>query len=279
MSPSLFTGVAAGLAARIRGASFVYDIEDFHPDVATEVGALKSEPVILALRALERLVIRLSSHLVVISEGFRELATRRGADPDRVSVVPNWADPQFFDVPEAQRATAVTAMFIGTHGLAQDLDVLVDVAALCPDVNFAFVGDGVAKAAAVRRAKSLSNVTFHPSQPHESISAFLSHADVALVALRPGHSLSATIPSKTYEYLAAARPVLAVAGGEVSQLLDGAGVCVPQGSTAAIVADALRKMLDREARVHMGRRARVIAREFTRDVVVARYIALLDRLR
>jgi glycosyltransferase involved in cell wall biosynthesis len=279
MSPSLFTGVAAGIAARLRGAAFVYDIEDFHPDVAIEVGAVRNRLLILTLRALERLVLSLCSHVIVISEGFRAVATGRGVSPARLSVVPNWADPPFFDVPPAPEGSTLMAMFIGTHGLAQDLDVLIDAAALCPEIAFVFVGDGVAKPRAVIRATKLSNVQFLASQAHESVASTLRDAHVTLVSLRPGRTLSATIPSKTYEYMAAARPVIAVAGKEVEQLIADAGICVPSGSSAIRVADALRQLLERDRRVRMGARAREIASQFARDAMVARYVALLNQVR
>jgi glycosyltransferase involved in cell wall biosynthesis len=279
MSPSLFAGAAAGLAARLRGATFVYDIEDFHPDVAIEVGALTNRPLIFALRLLEGLVLRLASHVVVISEGFRWVAIERGVSPDRVSVVPNWADPEFFDVPPARGDSPVRAIFVGTHGLAQDLDVLIDVAAICQDVTFTFVGDGVAKPNAVRRARGLSNVRFIRSQAHETVASILGDADVALIALRPGRTLPATIPSKTYEYLASGRAVLAVAGPEVEQLVEAAGIRLPQGSNAGRVADALRQLLDHDRRLQMSARARMIAGAFARDLVVARYVFLLNQLR
>ena len=49
-----------------------------------------------AARAAERLLFTGADHLVVVSEWLRQYVIGEGADPDRVSVVPNAADPDLF---------------------------------------------------------------------------------------------------------------------------------------------------------------------------------------
>jgi hypothetical protein len=56
----------------------------------------------------------------------------------------------------------------------------------------------------------------------------------ALLLLQPGHPLS--VPAKFYEYLAASKPILALAVGETAALVraTGAGLVAPPGNEQAI---------------------------------------------
>src|SRR5262249_62205749 len=94
---------------------------------------------------------------------------------------------------------------------------------------FVIVGDGPLRGKLSRRVmdEHLGNVRILPPQPRERIPALLAAADVALVVL--GLHLPGAVPSKIYEAMASAKPILLVAEGEATRRVRevGAGVVVP----------------------------------------------------
>jgi glycosyltransferase involved in cell wall biosynthesis len=100
------------------------------------------------------------------------------------------------------------------------------------DTRFVIVGEGVKKHALqqVAQKKGLGNVVFLPYQPREAFAEMLAAADLSLVTLNRSSSLS-SLPSKAFNIMASARPILAVAppDSEIAQLVreNGCGLNVP----------------------------------------------------
>src|SRR5262249_4196883 len=150
------------------------------------------------------------------------------------------------------------------HGIAQGLGVVVEAAALLrdrPEITFCLVGEGPVKADLVARAEALrlTNVRFLPAVPLAEITPFLTASDALLVPLRRDPVFDTFIPSKLFDFLACARPVVLLVNGEARELLDaaGAGIWVmPEdaaGLAKAVVALAESPAAERRA---MGERGR-----------------------
>jgi glycosyltransferase involved in cell wall biosynthesis len=75
-----------------------------------------------------------------------------------------------------------------------------------------------------------------PAQPRERIPAILAVADAAIITL--GMSIPGAVPSKIYEAMASALPIVLVADGEPARrVLDaGAGVVAAPGDARALLA-------------------------------------------
>jgi colanic acid biosynthesis glycosyl transferase WcaI len=148
-------------------------------------------------------------------------------------------------------------------------------------VRFAIIGDGVQKHALVNRAAAagLDNLKFYPFQPIERYGEVLAAADVTLVALNSAATF-ASVPSKIYKQMAAARPIVAITnpGNELSRLIGDAqcGVTVPPGDSQGL-ARVLRQALDRrDDFAGMGRRGRAyLERNCSRHSCVERIEAAL----
>jgi glycosyltransferase involved in cell wall biosynthesis len=86
-------------------------------------------------------------------------------------------------------------------------------------------------------------------------------------------------PLKVFEYMAAGRPVVASAIGQLKELLeDGVnGMLVPPGNPAAIAAALERLYCDEELRGRLGQAAREkVVREHTWDNVAQRLLQLCE---
>ncbi|HNJ12669.1 MAG TPA: glycosyltransferase family 4 protein, partial [Anaerolineales bacterium] len=194
-SPPIFQGVTAWVLARIKGAKFLFEVRDLWPQFAIAVGVLKNPVLILLSEWLERFLYRRADRVMVNSPGFLEPVTSRGAK--RVELIPNGADPSMFDPNndgmEFRRSNQLMDKFVvlyaGAHGMSNDLEVVLDAAALLVDRNeiqLVLLGDGKEKPALMARAQKmdLKNVTFLPSVPKTEMASALAGADACLAILK-----------------------------------------------------------------------------------------------
>ncbi len=285
ISPPLFTALAGVLAAKVRRVPFVLDVQDLWPEEAVAVGGLQSPAAVRLASGLAKFLYRNSSRILVISEGFARVVRSQGGAPDAVHVVPNWVREECFEEREAARlpGAGFRVVFAGTVGLAQGLETVVEAAERLRerDVSFVFVGEGVEKERLREAAqkKGLANLHFLPAVAQEELPGVLAAADALLVHLKPESIFEVVIPSKTYEYLAAGRPVLMGVPGDAARLVEdsGGGISFPSGDAAAL-AGAVEKMLDLgpEGRRELGEAGHEYAREnFTAAKLTAFYEQLL----
>jgi hypothetical protein len=289
--PPLPLGIAGWAIAKASGARLVINVQDIYPDIAVALKYITNPAAVALFRAMERWIYRRADGIVVISEGFRRNLVGKGVPRAKVHVVPNWADPdQIVPGPSTnlfRRETGTNGelLVLYSGGLTHnaDLEPVIDAAVQLRElpIRFAIVGNGVQRQAIMRRVEAarLDNVRFFPFQPLERYGEVLAAADVTLATLNTAATF-ASVPSKTYKQMAAARPIVAITnpGNELSGLILEAqcGVVVPSGDSQAL-ADALRRALEqRDAFAEMGRRGRVyLERNCSRKGCVARIQAAL----
>jgi len=269
--PPLPLGVTAAVMAKVKNARLVINIQDLYPYLAAATGYLRNGTAIRFFERMEEWIYRQADRAVVISEGFREHVLRKGTASERVTVIPNWADPDqirpgsrfnFFR-DEVGCGSDFMVLYSGGLGHNTAIQPLLEAAEMVKAEPFRFViiGEGAQKAALVEsvRKKGLTNIVFWPFQPLERYGEVLAAADITVVALSSPATL-ASVPSKVYKQMAAARPILAITegGNELQRLIDaaGCGFCVAPSEPGRI-AQVLREAADDPAElVAMGQRAR-----------------------
>jgi len=93
------------------------------------------------------------------------------------------------------------------------------------------------------KEEKLTNFTFIPPQKHADIPKFLSIADICLTHLRKNYLYKITIPGKIYEYMAAAKPVIAGLEGEAAEVIKKANCgLVVEPENPQKIADAILKL-------------------------------------
>lgn len=249
----------------------VYYLQDLYPEVGLVTGRLRPGPLTAFLRWATQLGLRRADCVIVLGEDMGERVRRRGIDPAKVAVVPNWADTRRLRPAASDNALRrawqvdgrLVVMYSGNLGLTQNLDQVLDVAGELRDepVEFVLVGEGAAKAQLMARAeeRSLANVRFLPYQPRERLAESLSSADVHLIPLRRG-LVGCLVPSKLYGILAVGRPYIAAvdADSDVAAVTrhGRCGLCIDPEDPEQL-ADSIRWCLAHRAELgEMGRRGR-----------------------
>ena len=285
-SPPLFDGIAGWVLAWSKGARMVFNVADLWPQSVVELGMIGPGLRLTLAQWLERWCYRVSDLILAVTTGIERDLQARGYG-DKVAWFPNGVDADRFEKGDgaAYRAELgldgkFVVLYAGTMGLAQSLMTAIEAARRLEDddrVRFVLAGDGAERDALCAAAGH--NVVMLPPQPGHRMPDLLAAADASLVSLRNVPLFLGAVPSKTYEAMAAGKPILLCAAGEAPDLLRRAeaGVVVPPEDPDAL-AQAVRELqADPEARARMGGSGRRFVRQnFERDVLAARFEALLE---
>jgi len=183
---------------------------------------------------------------------------------------------------QAEENASCVAIYAGLHGLLQGLDQILAAARELgdlPNLSFVFVGDGPEKRALVRqsREQNLQNVRFLDVTPRSQMPALLASADIAVVPLK--FALPGAAPSKLYEAMGAALPIVLIADGEAAEIVHeaNAGVVVSYGDIRSL-ATALKELAnDPERRRRLGGAGRRAALErFDRRNITTAFAEYLE---
>jgi len=172
---------------------------------------------------VERQILRSADRVFVVSSPLRDYFIRHGADPDRIAVVPNGADPGRFhpsaaDGPLRARFPGQTLVgFAGSFARFHGIELLAEAIPRARQALFVLVGDG--PAAGDLRARRYPNVVFLGRQPRERMPAILAAMDL-LVAPYPAQDFFYFSPIKLFEYMASGRAVLAPRLGQFTEVIE-----------------------------------------------------------
>jgi colanic acid biosynthesis glycosyl transferase WcaI len=292
--PPIIADVALLVARRFRAPLIVVS-QDVFPEVAVELQRLQSRPIVGFLRLAIRFYLERADRVVAIGETMRRRLEAKGADPERVRVIPNWVDtdalePQPRDNPWAQEHgldDRFVVMHSGNVGHAQNLDTLVRAATFLrdlEDLRVVIIGVGARHQDLVNLAEVLEadNVIFLPYQPRALLPSSLSSADVHVVGLARGLS-GYVVPSRLYGVLSVGRPVIvtADADSETAQVVErvGCGIAIPPGRPDTLAGEIRRAYEGRLDLEGMGERGReYVVGEADSRVAFERYRQLLWEL-
>lgn len=232
---------------------------------------------------MERKLLAASNGIVIISEDFRPVLERWGIEPERVSVIENWAPLSEIEPLPRDNAWSraqglldnLVVLYSGTLGLKHNPDLLVQLAkyaALNPEKNIRLVviseGLGADWLAEQKQLQGLDNLVLLPFQPYGELSSVLSSADVVVAILEPEAGVF-SVPSKVLTYHCAGRPILGSIPSEnlAARIIsrEGSGLVAAPGNAHEFVEAAARLLDDADLRTQMGRRAREYA-EKTFDI-------------
>ena len=228
-SPPLPLGLSAWLLSRLWQVPWVLQIEDLYPDAAVAAGVMVNKKAIEFFSAMEHCLYQHAHRISIISESFRRTLLGKGVPDSKMEVIPVWADPnEVLPLPKQNLFRhkhhldgKFVVMYAGNIGLTSCLEDVLDAAELLKDqsdIQFVIVGEGVKKEMLESEARTrlLTNILFLPYQPREAFPEMLAAADVGLVTLNAGAMLS-SLPSKIFNVMASARPVLSVSPPESEQ--------------------------------------------------------------
>ncbi|MBI1881900.1 MAG: glycosyltransferase family 4 protein, partial [Chloroflexi bacterium] len=271
-SPPLFVAIAGWLISLVRRTPFVMEVQDLWPESAVVLGELRNPRYIRWAEWFEAKCYRRASRIITVTQGICDRLVARNVPPAKVTLIPNGSNLDIFQ-PDPEGGACLraelglqnkfVALYAGIHGLAQDLETLLEAARLLtdePDIRLVLVGEGPKKAEllALHQQLGLTNVLMLPGQALERMPAYLSMADVALVPLRKVDLFLGALPTKIFDAWACQKPTLIGVDGEARAVLEqaGAGLFVEPEQPQALAHMLRRLHHKRDTLAQMGLRGR-----------------------
>ncbi len=210
-SPSIFFGPLVSALKRESNCRSYLILRDIFPEWAVDLGLLKRGFAYRVFKRIERQQHDAADVIGIQAPSNREYLTHLEREHKvPVEVLWNWLAPApdkgcSIDVASTPLAGRTIFVYAGNMGVAQGVDVLLDLAVRLKDrrdIGFLFVGRGseVPRLRAAIADRALENTLFYDEIDSEEIPGLLSQCDVGLLVLDPRHRTH-NIPGKFLAYL------------------------------------------------------------------------------
>jgi len=136
-SPQLFTAVAGYLSSVFKRKPWIMEVRDLWPESIKAVGAMQESRILKLLDRLVMFLYRKATKVVVVTESFKPRIHACGVPKNDIHIIKNGVHLYKFKVTEKDQAlikkygleNKFVVAYIGTHGMAHNLDFILDGAA------------------------------------------------------------------------------------------------------------------------------------------------------
>jgi glycosyltransferase involved in cell wall biosynthesis len=232
-APSIFHGPLANALKKASACKGYLIIRDIFPEWAADMGLMSRGLPYKFFRAVANYQYSVADVIGIQTQGNQSYFADR--PNSRIEVLQNWlADATnvgcSIDVTRGALAGRTIFVYAGNMGVAQGMDVLLDVAERLrsrTDIGFLFVGRGsdAKRLRADADKRGLDNVAFFDEIDPTEIPGLYAQCHIGIVALDPRHKTH-NIPGKFLSYMQAGMPVLASInpGNDLVGMIESEGV-------------------------------------------------------
>lgn len=234
-SPQFFTACAAYATSVVKRRPWIFELRDIWPESIRAVGAMKKERLLDLLERLELFLYRKAAAVISVTNAFKQNLVKRGINEAKIFVITNGVDTsRFLPIPKDHDLLTELGLhetfvvgYIGTHGMAHGLDTLIDAAKVLANseradrIRIMMLGDGAHRQRLEERAKAegLDNILFIDSVPKNQVTRYWSILDASIIHLRKSELFTTVIPSKMFECMGMAIPILHGVEGESADIV------------------------------------------------------------
>lgn len=278
-SPVLMSGGALAYGKKYGKKVVLYSM-DLWPASLAAGGIREGSLVYRIFHRISGWIYRGADRILITSEMFRDYLCREfGIAEEIIQYHPQYAEA-FFTPRKLPVKETVDLMFAGNVGAAQCIPTILKAAQILKDqqqLRWHVVGDGSELAASQRLAEKmdLTNVIFHGRKPQKQMPEYYALADAMLVTLTADPLISLTLPGKVQTYMAAGKPIIGAANGEIPRTIEisDCGFCAPAEDAEGLAA-AVKAFLEHPNKTILGENAR---RYYVENFSRARFMDNLER--
>lgn len=294
-SPQFFTVCAAYLVSVFKRIPFVFELRDIWPESIKAVGAMNDSIIISVLEKIELFLYRKANIIVSVTHAFKKTLIRRGIDGDKIHVITNGVDISRFIKADKDSELVekyglqgkFVAGYVGTHGMAHNLETILDAALIAQekndDIRFLLLGNGARKQELVELSKQmgLKNLIFVDSVGKDDVPRFWSLLDVSIIHLKKIELFTSVIPSKLFECMAMGIPVLHGVQGESAEIVESnqLGYTFEPENEQQLYQLLVELKDDRSEYRGFQKAALKAAKKYDRSVLAGRFLQLLEAVK
>lgn len=298
-NPPILPFIAA-LASKFFRAKMVFVSYDVYPEIAHITNSLSERSIISHLmKFINNKVFKYVNKVVALSNEMKAflLEHRPFLKDEQIEVIPNWYEDKrniggvnsyeneiFKDI--RPRENFIVSYF-GNMGICQDFETILGAIRALKDNNsikFIFAGHGNKMTTLKSKVKDekLQNVFIFDFLHGDDFQDALYISDCCLVSLADGLT-GLAVPSKTYSYMMAGKPIIAIMGKNLDISRDltenEAGYVIEVGQVTKLV-NAIKELKNNETiKERMGKNCReVFLRKYTRDKCTKRYVDMMMKI-
>lgn len=285
-----FEGLLAALPARLfRRIPIVFDVHTLMESELPyyELGLPKCLLTSIG-RAFDIFLPRRAGHVIAVSEEIRErLIIGSDIPDDRISVIPNGVEPEFFAArapgEPSGRDTRPCLVYAGNLAPYQGIDLLLLAFAKArqkrPDLRLRIITQSPFNEYEAMARKL--GVRCHIELTRSSLENLPNHLAAADVAVNPRTACDG-LPQKLLNYMAVGCPIVSYSGSAKYLQCEERGLVVSNYDTDAFANAILRLISDRELAYRLGANARAFVRKelswtHTAERIEAVYAHLLEK--
>jgi glycosyltransferase involved in cell wall biosynthesis len=290
----------AGLASKFFNTKIIFVSFDVYPEIAYKTNVIAKDSLLTKLMILvNKTIFNNVNKVVALSNEMKNylLEHRWQLNENQIEVIPNWfEDKGVADKYKSQKNELFRSIFdgrklivsyFGNLGIAQDFNTLIDAMRELKydsEVLFVFAGHGnkmdILKE--IIKQEGLNNVKVYNFLHGQDFEDALNISDCFIVSLAKGLT-GLAVPSKTYSYMMAGKPVIAIMdeGSDIAKDLiqNKAGYAVQGGESSKLVSAIYELKNDKNKLKIMGENCRnVYLRKYTKENCTGQYVSLIKKV-
>jgi glycosyltransferase involved in cell wall biosynthesis len=273
---------------------------DVYPEIAIKTGVLSKDSFICKMmNVVNKIIFKNIDKVVVLSNEMKNflLSHRSSISENSIEIIPNWYEDKGDITTEKWQDNSLFSSikkdgnfvisYFGNMGIAQDLDTIIKAMRELKNdnkVQFMFAGHGVKMdyLKEIVYKEDLKNVTVINFLHGQDFQDALNMSDCFLVSLAEGLT-GLAVPSKTYSYMMAGKPIIAIIGEDSDIARDlkdyEAGYVVQCGESDKLV-KVINELKENECkRKQMGKNCRnVFLKKYTKERCTKHYINMIKEI-
>jgi glycosyltransferase involved in cell wall biosynthesis len=290
----------ASLANKFFKTKVIFVSYDIYPEIAQITNTISQDSIIgKVMRLINKSIFKRVNKVVALSNEMKSylLEHRQTLSPNQIEVIPNWyADKGVSSSTDSLKNELFSSIkkegnlvvsYFGNMGIAQDIDTIVTAIRQLKDdsnVQFIFAGHGnkMELLKDIVEKEKLKNVSIFDFLHGQDFQDALNISDCFIVSLAEGLT-GLAVPSKTYSYMMASKPVIAIIGDDSDIARDlkdnNAGYAMQVGESLKLVSAIEELRDDKERREYMGENCRkVFLEKYTEEKCTQQYVNMMQKI-
>ena len=229
----IMIGIPAVIVSKIQRIPLHFWVLDLWPESLSAAGNVQSPKILNIFNNLSRWIYKNSKHILMSSISFEKSILEKGDFKEKLIYFPQWGEDLYLketsdsaklqNIPEGYKI-----MYAGNLGEAQNFENVLQVALRLKshNIQWLLVGDGRKRPwieKFINDHQLQSSVHLLGSHPSTEMPSYFRQADAMLLSLKNEPIFNLTVPAKLQAYMASAKPILAMIGGEAKSIIEKAG--------------------------------------------------------